>query len=619
METMCFENDAHMGRVLVEMKSMFDDRQLIDVDICVQEIRIPCHRNVLAATSPYFKAMFTSSMHESSQRHIFLHEVDAKSVAQIINYAYTGELQITRANAQNLLAAASLFQIIPVQQASAKFMEQQLDSMNCIGIQTFAQIHNCEELKQKAREYTEKHFPDVAKLEEFKSLPLDRVIEIVSSDELNVEKEDIVYEAIMVWINHDIKLRRKYIGDLLPHVRLVLLSMKYIKDNIAQNYMVQQCERCIALLNAMQDFEDNPETYTGDYNFALSLRSGMIQPEYCILLIGGLDQNKPSINCYNPLTREAYIMETFPETRERSGYYCVEDPAVIVTEDNNIYTAGGNYIYHENYGEAASDEDSFDDFEEETVRKDFYQYDNDHNKWVNRAPMLFPKSNFSLAFHEGKIYSLGGLTVNQHPTEIVECYDIAKNRWNYVGMMPTTLVDLSTVVYRGEIYLLGGRTGVGAHNTVMKFDPKKTEWSTLAGMLTPRFNFGACTVDDEILVAGGQIYAQLTHTINREALKSVEIYNIAENQWRQGPELPEEIYNVGLMIMNGTIYACGTTEYQRSPFRIYRYNIVCRLDRVKNIWEQIESDLCDIRSYGCVAAKLHTRRLSQVFRPDVDT
>ena len=163
--------------------------------------------------------------------------------------------------------------------------------------------------------------------------------------------------------------------------------------------------------------------YSGEHSFSVVLRSGMIKPEHCILLIGGVDPNRPSINCYNPNTREAYYMADFQEV-DHFSYYDVEDPACVVTEENQLFVAGGNYIYHESIGDTPSDEDSYEDYEEETVRKDFYQYDNDHDRWVSRAPMLFPKSNFALAYVSGKIYCFGGLTLNQHPTEIIERYDI---------------------------------------------------------------------------------------------------------------------------------------------------------------------------------------------------
>ncbi|CAG5136395.1 unnamed protein product [Candidula unifasciata] len=587
--------------------------------------RIPCHRAVLAAASPYFRAMFTSNLHESRQQEVWLRETDPDAVSLIIGYAYSGRLEITSANAQSLLTTASLLQMSTVQKACAKFMETQLDEANCIGIQNFASIHSCEELFGKAREFIEKNFTLVCKTEEFLELPLDRVVDIVSSDELNVEKEEIVYESIMTWVNHDFKNRRQHLGELMLHLRFPLVDVKFLQEVVYPNAVLMESEKGRVLIRNIRMFLENPEKVysASSTKDAFPLRSGMIQPEHCILLVGGIDQNKPSsINCYNPMTREAFFMATFPESEDKARYYCVEDPAVIVTDDNAVYAAGGNYIYHANYAESPADEDtvSFDDFEdEESVRKDVFLYDNDHNKWVQKAPMLFPKSNFTLAFLDKKIYSFGGVTLNQHPTEIVECYDIEKNQWNYVGMMPTTLVDLSSVVFRGEVYLLGGRTGVGAHNVVMKFDPQKGEWTSLAGMPTPRFNFGATVIDNEILVAGGQIYSHSTNTIRRDALRSCEIYNVEANQWRQGPELTEEMYNVGLLHVNGCIYAMGTSEYQKSPFRICRYNVVCRLDMYRKKWIQVESDLCDIRNYSSVAAKLYTRKLSQVFRPEVDT
>ena len=556
---------------------------------------------------------------------MWLRETDADAVHLLIEYAYSGRLDITATNAQSLLATASLLQMTTVQKACAKFMETQLDETNCVGIQCFASVHCCEELYVKAKEFIEKNFNKVCKTEEFLELPLDKAVDIVSSDELNVEKEETVYESIVSWVNHDLKSRRQHLGELMLHLRFPLMCVKFLSDTVYPNPMLLESEKGRVLIRNIRMFLENPEKVYSASNAKdpFPLRSGMIKPEHCILLVGGIDQTKPStINCYNPLTREAFFIATFPETPDKARYYCVEDPAVIVTEDNNIYAAGGNYIYHANYGESLSDVDSvsFDDFEdEESVRKDVYTYDNDHNRWVPRAPMLFPKSNFTLASVDHKLYSFGGLTLNQHPTEIVESYDVDKNQWNYVGMMPTTLVDLTSVVLRGEIYLLGGRTGVGAHNTVMKFDPKKNEWTSLAGMPTPRFNFGAAIVDGEIFVAGGQIYSHSTNTIHRDALRSCEIYNVEANQWRQGPELTEEMYNVALMHVNDCVYALGTSEYQRSPFRIHRYNIVCRLDLGHKRWVQVESDLCDIRSFASVAAKLYTRKLSQVFRPEVDT
>ena len=622
-DSITFENENEHQAILIEgMKSMYDDRQLVDVIICIEEKEFFCHRNVLAATSPYFKAMFTTALTESKQDRINIYELDATSFGLIVQYAYTGCLEITKTNVQNVLGAASLLQISAIHKAAAKFMELQLDASNCIGINCFAHVHNCTELQNKAQEFIEKQFVEVSQGEEFLFLGPAKLTEILTSNELNVEKEEIVFEALMRWVLADQENHTPHLSNtLLPLIRFGLLHSRYIQDVIATHPIITACPQSKQLIENIKICETNPDNFQ-DSVFSVILRSGMIKPEHCLLLVGGVgqsqSQSKPSINCFNPVTREAYNISNFHD-EGKVGYYDVEDPACVVTDDNHIFVAGGNYVYRNNLNCDSPSDDSFDEYDEETVRKDFYQFDNDHDCWILKSPMLFPKSNFTLVSADGQIYCFGGLTVNQHPTEIIEKYDIGLNRWSYVGMMPTTLVDLSSIVHQNLIYILGGRTGVGAHNIVMRYDPRKTEWTSLAGMPTPRFNFGVCVVNDEIYVAGGQIYSHTSHTINREALSSVEIYNVEENQWRQGPNLPNEIYNVGMFHTNSSIIVCGTTEHHRSAYRIVRYIVVYRMNLAKSKWEEVESDLCDIRDYSCVAAKMHTRKLSQVFRPEVDT
>ncbi len=58
-------------------------------------------------------------------------------------------------------------------------------------------------------------FLQVMEHEEFLLLPLNQLIEICSSDELNVRSEEQVYHAVMNWVNHDRLERRQH----LPVVR----------------------------------------------------------------------------------------------------------------------------------------------------------------------------------------------------------------------------------------------------------------------------------------------------------------------------------------------------------------------------------------------------------------
>ena len=460
--------------------------------------------------------------------------------------------------------------------------------------------------------------------EEFLSTEPDILLQILSSSELNVDHEEIIFESLIDWVQFNTSKRSKHLPQLLPAIRFGLLPLRFVREQILGNCLIT--EHCQQYLHNIESFIANPDECHCKGNLSTTCstpRSGMIKPEHCILLIGGVDERHPSINCYNPLTRETYYIADICDSM-RSGYYSIIKPACVVTDDNQIFMGGGRYIFNEQLSEigyAGYDEDFFGEYEDDVVRKNFFLYDNDHNKWVARSPMLFPKSNFALAYVAGKIYCFGGLSDNQHPSEIVECYNIATNQWKYVGMMPALLVDLNAVVYHQFIYVLGGRIGVTTHQSLLRFDPQRLEWTTLSSIPSPRFNFGACVVSGEIYIIGGQEYSHSGPMISRLSPRTVDIYSVEHDHWRSGPPLPAPIYNVGATVLDGSLYVCGMLERRSSGHRVHRRNVVYRLQLSQSVhtWCLLESDLSAIRDFTGVAARMHTRKLSQIFRPDVDT
>lgn len=77
-------------------------------------------------------------MLERKQEVIELHDIDAPSLKQLIDFAYTGEIIITEENVQVLLPASSLLQIQSVREACCKFLLRQLHPSNVLGIRSFA-------------------------------------------------------------------------------------------------------------------------------------------------------------------------------------------------------------------------------------------------------------------------------------------------------------------------------------------------------------------------------------------------------------------------------------------------------------------------------------------------
>ena len=62
-----FTDKTHSTSVLKGLGQLQKEGQFCDVTLLVDGKRFPAHRNVLAAFSPYFKAMFTNTLAESKQ------------------------------------------------------------------------------------------------------------------------------------------------------------------------------------------------------------------------------------------------------------------------------------------------------------------------------------------------------------------------------------------------------------------------------------------------------------------------------------------------------------------------------------------------------------------------
>lgn len=72
-------------------------------------------RVLLAAVSPYFRAMFTSPLVESRLTEIRLEEVTPSVMETVIQFVYTGEAGLSLDTAEDLFVAANRLQVMPLQ------------------------------------------------------------------------------------------------------------------------------------------------------------------------------------------------------------------------------------------------------------------------------------------------------------------------------------------------------------------------------------------------------------------------------------------------------------------------------------------------------------------------
>jgi kelch-like protein 10 len=68
--------------------------------------------------------------------------------------------------------------------------------------------------------------------EELLELPIEELQAIVGADGLNV-KEEMVWEYVLQWIDHDTDNRKGHIVDLLKNIRLGLLDRNFLTEKVS--------------------------------------------------------------------------------------------------------------------------------------------------------------------------------------------------------------------------------------------------------------------------------------------------------------------------------------------------------------------------------------------------
>lgn len=165
-------------------------------------VKIPAHRVILAAASDYFAAMFGNEVKEASETEIWIRNVEPHALQTLINYIYTGHLDLREDTVEDILEAACFLQIVEASQACERYLIKRLHASNCLGMSRLGDQHGCHLLRRKARKYALEHFTEVAQQPDFLNLSFDELTELLQSDHLHVPNEATVFASCLRWFRN---------------------------------------------------------------------------------------------------------------------------------------------------------------------------------------------------------------------------------------------------------------------------------------------------------------------------------------------------------------------------------------------------------------------------------
>ena len=101
-----------------------ENHVLTDVTLAAGDHKIPCHRIVLAAASPYFQAMFTSGLEEAAPGSVIQMNMETSTLQSIVKYIYTFDAELKdKAEVKALMKTADILEITTLKDKCKRFLE----------------------------------------------------------------------------------------------------------------------------------------------------------------------------------------------------------------------------------------------------------------------------------------------------------------------------------------------------------------------------------------------------------------------------------------------------------------------------------------------------------------
>ncbi|EDO40242.1 predicted protein, partial [Nematostella vectensis] len=420
-----------------------------DVNLEVEGQVFAAHRCVLAANSQFFYTMFTSGMRDSNDSRIKLCSLTSGALSSILDFFYTREINISRDNVVDILEAASFLLLTPVKSACAQIILSALRINNCISTRRVADKYALEELKIKADSFIKKNFQQVRSEEEFLDLSIGELCELISSDDLNVETEEEVFEAVLKWVKHESQNRAMHLPTALPCLRFGSLSSDFVERQIEGESLLQQCTFC-------QNFI---KMYQRRQRATRAKKGGMSQEE------------RPSAKVHNVMVGvgRGNLRTSFCYDTDSDTMYQLSEPysPSFVLGTNLVAMEGQLYIVGGCNGGASG-------------RVQCYNPGN--NVWTTVASCLTPRCQVGAVAFNSHLYIIGGTTEHlSQPVNLVERYNPAADSWTLVCPMKSKRRAPQVIATSTSIFAVGGATQPG-HDTVTceVYKPAFDQWIIIA-------------------------------------------------------------------------------------------------------------------------------------------
>ncbi|XP_008202411.1 speckle-type POZ protein-like [Nasonia vitripennis] len=171
---------ASQLQVLNMLEGLLNDSKFMDTVIVSEDKTIRAHKCILAKSSSVFAAMFNAEINERKEIILEVHDISYDVLVEMIRFIYTGKVNRIENMIEDLAIAANKFALHRLMIICEEAMIKCLSIHNVVNSLLVADKLKMKELKAMAIEFVVMSGSNAIDQENFRTLPMDVVVEVCS-------------------------------------------------------------------------------------------------------------------------------------------------------------------------------------------------------------------------------------------------------------------------------------------------------------------------------------------------------------------------------------------------------------------------------------------------------
>lgn len=170
------------------------------------------------SSSNYFQALLGPNFKEGEEKEVTIDDIDGPTLNVMINFCYTGRIEITKENVMRIVAAASAMQLVRVEQEIEQFWCDSLATSNCLDIFSAADQYSFKDLRKKSFDFICENFEALA-ASELQKIKVSFFSELLKCDQI-CAREEFIFQRLTEWAGYHETTRSKHVPELFKSIRL---------------------------------------------------------------------------------------------------------------------------------------------------------------------------------------------------------------------------------------------------------------------------------------------------------------------------------------------------------------------------------------------------------------